>query len=81
MSDYLTGEHNGSRLSVTGVILSIMAIGIIFVLIRALNPVYGRYIISQEYMTILLALLTASIVIAIVLRRVQKDLDSDESFF
>jgi multisubunit Na+/H+ antiporter MnhG subunit len=81
MSNHLSSEHNGSRLSVAGVILSIMAIGIAFVLIRALNPVYGQYIINQEYVTILLALLVASVLIAVVLRRAQKDLDSDESYF
>lgn len=81
MSDYLSHEHNGSRVSVAGVILSIMVIGIAFVLIRALNPVYGQYIINQEYVKILLALLVASVVIAVVLHRAQKDIDSDESYF
>jgi multisubunit Na+/H+ antiporter MnhG subunit len=81
MSDCQSREHNGSKLSVAGFILSIMAIGIVLVLIRALNPVYGRYIFNQEYVTILLALLTASQVIAVVLQRAREALDSDESFF
>jgi len=57
-----------------------MVIGIIFVLIRMLNSVYGGYIINQEYVTILLALLVASLAIALVLRRAQEDLDSDDMY-
>jgi hypothetical protein len=68
MSNYLSNEHDGSRLSAAGIILSIMAIGIIFVIIIALNPVYGQNIINQDCVAILLALLVASVVIAVVLR-------------
>lgn len=49
-------------------------------LIRMLNSVYGGYIINQEYVTILLALLVASLAIALVLRRAQEDLDSDDMY-
>lgn len=80
MSDYLSKEYNGTELSIIGVVLSIMVIGFVFVLITALNPVYGRYIINQEYVIILLALLVGSVVVAIVLRRAQEDIDTDETF-
>jgi multisubunit Na+/H+ antiporter MnhG subunit len=76
--DHLSREHEDSSITIKGVVLSIMVIAIVFVLIRTLNPVYGIYIINQEYVTILLSLLVASVVIAFILRRAQKDLNEDE---
>jgi multisubunit Na+/H+ antiporter MnhG subunit len=79
MRDHLSREHEDSSVTIKGVVLSIMVIAIVFVLIRTLNPVYGNYIINQEYVTILLSLLVASVVIAFVLHRAQEGLYEDET--
>jgi multisubunit Na+/H+ antiporter MnhG subunit len=79
MADYYSLQNRETQFSTKGIIISIMIIAIIFVILRAVNPTYGVYILNNEYVTILLALLVASVVIAIILRRAQKDLFNDES--
>ena len=70
-------ELNESKITIKGVVLSIMIIAILFTIVRALNPVNTDFILDNIYLTILFSLFVAALVISLFLRRVQADVDDE----
>ncbi|MBN2230520.1 MAG: hypothetical protein JW779_13110 [Candidatus Thorarchaeota archaeon] len=71
-------ELNESKITIKGVVLSIMIIAILFTIVRALNPVNSDLLLDDVYLTVLFSLFVAALVISLFLRRVQADVDMDD---